>query len=191
MGFGKEGKQSSLQQVDLILMRPSLEGEGSREPLYWNFYHLRQYLTYFLTHQASLGATRGSLDCWCDSNGCLLGSPPATQGAPSPNPAPVWPFFSSPNHPHHQQLLQVSSLQLQLRWWGKSMVWYSQVTFGRTDLQMQRKIQMLRWRRWRVLWAYAGAEWQRLHYGRPPNWKIGHSQSQRSARPALDWTADK
>ena len=33
--------------------------------------------------------------------------------------------------------------------------------------------------------------WQRLHYGRPPNWKIGHSQSQRSAGPALDWTADK
>ena len=36
-----------------------------------------------------------------------------------------------------------------------------------------------------------GAEWQRLHYGRPPNWKIGHSQSQRSAGPALKWTAHK
>ena len=40
----------------------------------------------------------------------------------------------------------------------------------------------------KILWAYAAAEWQGLHYGRPPNWKIGHSQSQRSDGPAFDWT---
>ena len=44
----------------------------------------------------------------------------------------------------------------------------------------------------KILWAYAAAEWHGLHYGRPPNWKIGHSQSQRSTGPtkdtAFDWT---
>ena len=205
MGFGKGGNQSS--QACWCESNEGIQWSSFGE--FFVFYCL--FIAYFPTHAAGLRATQGSLDCWCDSNGCLLGSPhPPMESPPSSSCLGIFNYASSSLISALVRCSFKTSLALKLanmfniiiilinifnvgldsewsrRWWMLLIQCNKTVCFRRllncrrchNDPKMEK---MTTTNDFVGVWC--SMQW--LDYGRPPNWKIGHSQSQRSDQDQL------